>query len=141
MVFFLNHGYHQSKCSSLVNMLMEINNEIIEMVWNMGTIVAGVDSSMFRKDYAGAMMMREAYGNRNHSMGWEIDHLVPKSKGGTDDIDNLMPIQWENNLAKSDSFPIWHSSVTFKNEGNIYEPLTWLAVKTAKGFRLLSSKV
>jgi len=141
MVFILNYGYHQSKCSSLINMRMEINDELIEAVWNKGIVVEGINPSMFRKDYAGAMMMRKAYGHRDHSMGWEIDHLVPKSKGGSDDIDNLMPIQWENNLIKSDNFPIWQSSVTFKNESNIFESLTWLAVKTKQGIQLLSSKL
>jgi len=119
---------------------MEIDNTLIEKVWNFGIIVEGLNPSMFRKDYAGAMIMRSAYGRRDHSMGWEIDHIIPKSKEGSDELDNLMPIQWENNLFKSDNFPIWQSCVTFKNKSNSYENYTWLAVKTKDGISLLSSK-
>lgn len=119
---------------------MEIDEKLIDSVWNLGEEILGVNPSMFRKDYAGAMIMRSAYGRRDLSMGWEIDHLIPRSKGGTDDLDNLMPIQWENNLKKSDNFPIWQSCVTFRNKSNSYENYTWLAIKTSKGVRILSSK-
>lgn len=118
---------------------MEKDEKVIDSVWNRGEKILGVNPSMFRKDYAGAMIMRSAYGRRDLSMGWEIDHLIPKSKGGTDELDNLMPIQWENNAIKSDNFPIWRSEVTFKDNSNSYENKTWLAVKTNNGIRLLSS--
>lgn len=119
---------------------MEINEKLIDSVWNLGEVIFGVNPSMFRKDYAGAMIMRSAYGRRDISMGWEIDHLIPRSKGGTDDIDNLMPIQWENNLKKSDNFPIWQSCVTFRDRSNIYVNNTWLAIKSINGVSLLKSK-
>ncbi|KUG25132.1 hypothetical protein ASZ90_005048 [hydrocarbon metagenome] len=35
--------------------------------------------------------------------GWEIDHIIPLSLGGTDDIANLQPLHWENNRKKSDN--------------------------------------
>lgn len=119
---------------------MEIDEKLIEKVWDQGKEILGVNPSMFRKDYAGAMIMRSAYGRRDFPMGWEIDHLIPRSKGGTDELENLMPIQWENNLCKSDNFPIWRSCVTFRNKSNAYESITWLAIKTTDGIRLLSSK-
>jgi len=39
-------------------------------------------------------------------MGWEIDHIVPVSRNGTDNLSNLQPLQWQNNRLKGDKFPI-----------------------------------
>lgn len=73
----------------------------IEAVWEKGTPES---FSHFRKDVYGASMFRAIYG-REEPWGWEIDHIKPVSKGGTDDLDNLRPLQWQNNRAKGDSYP------------------------------------
>jgi 5-methylcytosine-specific restriction endonuclease McrA len=39
--------------------------------------------------------------------GWEIDHIVPVSLGGSDDLDNLQPLWWKNNRRKGDNYPWW----------------------------------
>jgi len=33
--------------------------------------------------------------------GWEIDHIKPDSKGGEDIISNARPLQWYNNVTRS----------------------------------------
>jgi len=77
----------------------------VEAVWKKGRPEAGLTS--FRKDSCGASMMRNAYGDRSSKFGWEIDHIKPVALGGSDAIDNLQPLQWENNAHKSDNWPRW----------------------------------
>ncbi len=73
--------------------------EIIQKVWEKGKEVNGYDKNKYRKDDCDAWILRDKYGNRDSSYGWEIDHISP---GGSDDPPNLRPLQWENNVDKSD---------------------------------------
>ena len=80
----------------------------IEAVWKKGAPESGL--TIYRKDYCGASMQRDKYG-KLEQYGWEIDHKKPVSKGGTDDLDNLQPLQWENNRHKGDDYPNWTCKV------------------------------
>lgn len=80
---------------------MAFTDDVILAVWKKGKVVPGYDSSLYRKDDCGAWMKFKEYGTRTSIYGWEIDHITPESKGGSNSLYNLRPLQWENNVAKS----------------------------------------
>ena len=78
---------------------MSFDDEIVEDVWKKGQSAPNNDPQIWRKDVCGALIGRNYYGNRDSMYGWEIDHINPN---GGDSLDNLQPLQWENNAAKGD---------------------------------------
>ena len=81
----------------------------IEAVWQKGKPEPAYPS--FRKDACNASMQRTKYG-KTEQWGWEIDHIKPVAKGGTDELSNLQPLQWENNRHKGDDYPNYSCKIT-----------------------------
>ena len=54
---------------------------------------------MFGYDDFGNPICEPDFGDRNSSCGWEVDHIVPRSAGGTDHLSNLRPLQWRKNAS------------------------------------------
>jgi 5-methylcytosine-specific restriction endonuclease McrA len=77
---------------------------IIEAVWH--HVVGGLGDSRYKKDFCGATISRDEYGLESE-YGWEIDHIVPVSEGGTDRMTNLQALHWENNRTKGENYPKW----------------------------------
>ena len=90
---------------------MVFSEKMIQDVWEKGIVVLGNDPKKWRKDQCGAWISRSQYGNRDSQYGWEIDHISP---GGEDILSNLRPLQWQNNVAKSNG----HFKVCVTAEGN-----------------------
>ena len=72
-----------------------------ETAWEKAKKVRGRNPNLWRKDELGNLIYKPAYGTEGER-GWEIDHIRPKSKGGTDALDNLQALQTEANREKKD---------------------------------------
>ncbi len=88
------NGYKWSRC-------------MIDKVWEKGHIIVGIDPSEYRKDVCGAIIEYNRYESVNHKYGWEIDHIIPVVEYGTDDLVNLQPLQWKNNMHKANNYPVF----------------------------------
>ncbi|MCW3083957.1 MAG: endonuclease [Bacteroidetes bacterium] len=95
---------------------------LIQKVWEKALVIQGMDPCLYRKDHCGAIIRRDMYLNHSESrsMGWEIDRIKPVSQGGSDDLPNLQPLQWENNKRKDDEYPAWSCLVKANEMHNNY---------------------
>ncbi len=73
-----------------------------DKVWELASPIKGKDSTMYRKDPYGNTLYYNSYGNTSE-MGWQIDHIKPQSRGGSDTLRNLQALQTTVNNSKSNS--------------------------------------
>jgi hypothetical protein len=106
--------------------MAQFSNLVIQQVWNKAKEVQGYDPNIWRQDFAGAWIRRDLYGTDN-KYGWEIDHLKPTSKGGSDNLENLYPLNWRNNREKADNYPNFQTSVSSELNQNIEKLKSWKA--------------
>lgn len=97
----------------------------IQKIWEKGLIVDNFNPQLVRKDACGAWIVRNAYGNRNNAFGWEIDHIFPTTLGGDENEINLRPLQWENNLSKSNDYPSYNAAVQSDGNNNVRKSMQY----------------
>ncbi len=78
---------------------------VIQAVWRKGDTIIDYSVDEWRRDQCGHPIKFDDHGNTGSKHGWEIDHIVPAARGGSDDLANLQPLYWENNRRKSDTYP------------------------------------
>ena len=80
--------------------VMVINHETAMSLWSKRY---GKASKI--KDFAGREILKAAYGNRNSEYGWNVDHILPQSKGGKTNDSNLVCCHILTNDEKANKFP------------------------------------
>lgn len=76
---------------------MTLNDEKVQRVWEKANLVAHHDSNVWRKDQCGAWIHRAAFGKNasDSQYGWQARHV---KSNGSDDLSNLIPLQWKTML-------------------------------------------
>lgn len=81
--------------------------------FNKGKMVPGKNPAIWRMDAYGNIIQFSQHGKK-HKYGWDIDHSVPKAKGGADDIFNLRPLHSNKNRSIGQSMRDKDKSIYFE---------------------------
>lgn len=98
---------------------MEYSENLIESVWNKGISIEGYDSNLIRQDACGAWILKEAYSKANNDFAWGVEHIMPVSMGGDDNIDNLRPMNTRNIQSKANDYPEYYSALQAEGSNNV----------------------
>lgn len=90
--------------------VMDLNRETAMRLWSK---TYGKQTRV--KDFAGREIAKGAYNDRNSEFGWNVDHILPQSKGGKTADHNLVCCHILTNDEKADRFPC------FKANGKRFE--------------------
>lgn len=99
--------------------MTKYTKEQLDKIWEKGLKDDKYNPDFVRKDACGAWMIKGRYNDRSSSFGWEVDHIYPESKlkdmnipqAKIDDICNLRPLNWNNNVSKGSDYPHYQSKI------------------------------
>ena len=80
------------------------NKGNVQAVWQIAGKVAGKNPATHRVDASGTLIQRSQYGKPGTGGSWEIDHMKPQSKGGSDHVHNLQALNTHDNRAFGNSW-------------------------------------
>lgn len=71
-------------------------------VFKLATTIKGKDPSLYRQDPYGNEMYKYSRGGSGPK-GWDVDHIKPSSRGGSNNIVNLQALNSSVNRSKGNS--------------------------------------
>ena len=84
---------------------MDLNRETAMRLWNKSF---GKETKV--KDFTGRTIAKGAYNDRNSEFGWNVDHILPQSRGGKTADHNLVCCHILTNDEKADKFPAFKAN-------------------------------
>lgn len=84
---------------------MELNKETASRLW-----VQQFGKRQKAIDFCGREIAKAAYNDRNSDYGWNVDHILPQSKGGKTADYNLICCHILTNDEKADKFPCFKAN-------------------------------
>ena len=84
---------------------MDINHETAMRLW-----VVSFGKKEKAIDFAGREIAKGAYNDRNSQFGWNVDHVLPQSRGGKTADHNLVCCHIKTNDEKADKFPCFNAN-------------------------------
>lgn len=107
--------------------MAQFTDELINKIWEKGRKDPKYHPDFVRKDACGAWIIKDKYNDRDSIYGWEVDHIYPESKlkelgvsqDLIDNIANLRPLNWKNNVSKSSDYP--HYLITAKPKAHAFK--------------------
>lgn len=78
------------------------DDDLVNKVWNKAKKVRGEDPSKVRQDPYGNEIRKDQFGGKGRA-SWEMDHIKPASKGGSDAVRNLQALQTKKNRELGDT--------------------------------------
>jgi 5-methylcytosine-specific restriction endonuclease McrA len=73
-----------------------------DKVWDLAKTIKNQDSNLYRQDPYGNKICKKSYG-KDTEQGWNIDHIKPSSRGGSDNLRNLQALQTTLNKSKGNT--------------------------------------
>jgi len=75
-----------------------------DAVWEKASIIKNKDPTIWRKCFISKRIIKRQDRGHTSEYGWDVDHYIPKSNGGSDDICNLVPVHYIVNRSMGSSF-------------------------------------
>jgi hypothetical protein len=108
------------------------NTHCADAVWEKATIIPRKDPTVFRRDGMGKIIKRDKLNSVTSKYSWNIDHIIPRSRGGSDFICNLQPLNRKDNICFSDKLTQEKPNYNIKQHHD--------ALLTKSGFSLNNKK-
>ena len=115
---------------------MELNKETASRLW-----IQQFGKRQKVIDFAGREIAKAAYNDRNSAYGWNVDHILPKSRGGKTADYNLICCHILTNDEKADKFPCFKANekaFEIQRRQNHYEIIARTAQQEEKGDEIVN---